>query len=93
MPMAEAEDVSATPPRDRELVDGRTHRQRHPEPALRMIGLRYGIVQDHEQAVADEALQGPSKGEGLSPERGVVLAQDRHDFLGLGALREGREAA
>ena len=52
-----------------------------------------GIVEEDHHAVAGEALERALVGEDELAHFGVVLAQDAHQLLGLGRLREGREAA
>ena len=56
-----------------------------------MTGQRI-IEQDHD-AVAGKALDGSRMLVDETAERGMVLAQHRHHFLGLGGLRERGETA
>ena len=75
------------------MLDALAHGQRHADGALG--GIRHGhrIVEEDHHAVARETLE---RALVLHDERahlGVILAEHAHDFLGLGGLREGGEAA
>ena len=54
---------------------------------------RQRVVEEHHQPVAGEPLERPLEAEDEVAERRVVLAQHRHDLLGLAGLGEGGEAA
>src|SRR5262249_11160882 len=80
-PHAEVEFVPALVPGGGQLVHALLHRQRHPDGALGRVGHRYGVVEEHEEAVAGEVLERPLVGEDLSAHLPVVLAEDRHHLF------------
>src|SRR5712692_11363528 len=69
------------------------HGRGHPHRALRGVRHRHGVIEEDHHAVARESLEGPLRGQDQLAHGGVVLAQHRHDFLGLGGLGKSREAA
>ena len=60
---------------------------------MRRVGTRQRIVEQDQDVVAGEALDGALELVDQGAERVVILAQHRHHLLGLGRLGEGREVA
>ena len=69
------------------------HGERHVHRALDVVGLLDGIVEEHHEAVAREALERARELRDALAHRGVVLGERRHHLFGLEALGEGGEAA
>ena len=90
---AEAEVVPALAPGGGKVADLVAHRDGHPQGALGRPVHRQGIVEEDHHAVAGEPLQRALVLEDQPAHGGVVLAEDPHDLLGLGRLREGGEPA
>ena len=76
-----------------QLADLVPHGDGHPDGSLGRLRHRDGVVEEDHHAVPGEALERALVIEDQLAHDGVVLVKDPHDLLGLGRLREGREAA
>src|SRR5215216_575813 len=90
---AETERVAALAPCLDQLVEALAHSQGHAHRAFGMVGTRHGIIEQDEDAVAGEALQGSFIAKDELAHRLVVLTQHRHHFFRLGDLGETGKAA
>src|SRR5258706_314149 len=79
--------------RNRRRLHGDRDRRRSPHPNDVESGQRRGIVEDDHHAVAREMLDGSLVLADEPPDLRVVFAKNAHHVLGLGGLRERREAA
>ena len=69
------------------------HRHRHLDRALRRVGTRHGIVEEHHDAITRELIKRALILTDQRPQCAMVLAQEIQYFLGLGGLSEGGVAA
>src|SRR5215472_10147426 len=92
-PHAEGQVVAALLPSDDHALHTLAHGHGHANGALRGVRHRHGIVEEDHHAVAGEALQRALVLEDELAHLRVILAENAHDLLRLGRLREGGEAA
>ena len=88
----EAEVVSLAAPPLRQLGDPGPHVHRHPHRTVRCVRAGDGVVEEDEQPVAGEVLEGALVREHQLAERQVVVGQHLHGLLRLAALGERGEA-
>src|SRR5262245_55304995 len=72
---------------------GRADRDGHRDRTLGRVGDRYGVVEEHHDAIAGELVERPLELADQRPERAVILAQKIQHLLRLGGLGEGGVAA
>ena len=87
----EGEIVAVARPRLGEVADPRAHRDGHADGPQAGVLARHRIVEHDHQTVAGEPLERALVAEDQVAERAVVLAQHRHELLGLARLGERGE--
>src|SRR5262249_16462932 len=92
-PNAESEVVAMLAPPVGQPSHARAHLGRHLDCTHRWVRAGQRIIKYDQKSIAYETLNSTLVFVDQWSEAGVVLTQDRHDFLGLGALRERRKAA
>src|SRR3972149_2162244 len=89
---AEAELVAALAPPAPAGLETLAHGDRHAHGALLVVGLRHGIVEEDEDAVTGEVLEGATVLDDQAAHLRVVLAQHVQQLFRLRRLGEGGEA-
>src|SRR5579883_1079817 len=89
---AEADGVPAPAPRLGQALHGSAHGHREIDGAHGWIGAGERIVEEDQDSVAHESLDGAAAVEDQRTHGLVIAAQESHHVLGLGGLGESREA-
>src|SRR6516162_11665196 len=89
----ETDIVAVPPPGVEQYLRRLAHRHLHVDRPFDRIGSRQRIVEEHHDPVAAIMVDRAFEAGNDRPERGVIVAQQCHDLLRLGALGKGSEAA